>query len=168
MPRPTSRAELSALSKQRMNDLNALVDSLTEEQLTAEFAGVGRDRCVRDVLIHLHEWHLMVLAWARGNMAGQTQPFLPAPYTWATYGKLNVELWERHQHTPLTDARTALARSHQEVMDLISQFTDEELFTKKYFPWTGSTSLGSYCVSSTSSHYDWARKIIRAHQRRAI
>lgn len=45
MPRPTSRAELSTLSKQRMNDLNALVDSLTEEQLTAEFAGVGRDRC---------------------------------------------------------------------------------------------------------------------------
>ncbi|MGO3678157.1 MAG: ClbS/DfsB family four-helix bundle protein, partial [Microbacteriaceae bacterium] len=34
-----------------------------------------------------------------------------------------------------------------------------------FFPWTGTTSLGSYCVSATSSHYDWAIKKIRAHIR---
>ena len=38
---------------------------------------------------------------------------------------------------------------------------DEELFTKKKYHWTGSTSLGSYLVSATSSHYDWALKLIR-------
>ncbi len=48
---------------------------------------------------------------------------------------------------------------------IIESFTNEELFTNKYFPWTGTTSVGSYCVSSTSSHYDWAIKKINKHKR---
>ncbi|HOP45228.1 MAG TPA: ClbS/DfsB family four-helix bundle protein, partial [Flavobacteriales bacterium] len=37
----------------------------------------------------------------------------------------------------------------------------EELFEKKRYRWTGSTSLGAYLVSATSSHYDWALKLIQ-------
>ena len=29
------------------------------------------------------------------------------------------------------------------------------------YHWTATTSLGSYLVSATSSHYDWALKLIR-------
>lgn len=39
-------------------------------------------------------------------------------------------------------------------------FSNRELFTNKYFKWTGTTSLGSYCVSAISSHYDWPVKKI--------
>jgi hypothetical protein len=52
-------------------------------------------------------------------------------------------------------------RSHGEVMALIEAHTDAELFTRKRYAWTGSTSLGAYLVSCTSSHYDWALKLIR-------
>ena len=48
-------------------------------------------------------------------------------------------------------------------MKLIEPFTDEELFTKKHFPRTGTTNLGSYCISAASSHYDWAMKKIEKH-----
>ena len=44
-----------------------------------------------------------------------------------------------------------------------SEYSNEELFTKKYFNWTGTTDLGSYFVSTTSSHYDWAIKKIKSH-----
>ena len=43
----------------------------------------------------------------------------------------------------------------------IERFSNDELFSKKYFDWTGTTTLGSYCVSATSSHYDWAIKDIK-------
>ena len=46
---------------------------------------------------------------------------------------------------------------------LIEKFTNEELFEKKNFDWTGTSTLGAYCVSATSSHYDWAMKKIKAH-----
>ncbi|WP_413283737.1 ClbS/DfsB family four-helix bundle protein [Vibrio sp. MA40-2] len=48
--------------------------------------------------------------------------------------------------------------SHQTAVELVGSFSNEELFTKQYFDWTGTTSLGSYCISALPSHYDWALK----------
>ncbi len=31
-------------------------------------------------------------------------------------------------------------------------------FSKKVYKWVGGSTLGSYFVSATSSHYDWAIK----------
>ena len=59
------------------------------------------------------------------------------------------------------DAETMLKKTHQAVMALIETFPNEELFAKGIFDWTGTTTLGSYCVSATSSHYDWAFKDIK-------
>ena len=58
-----------------------------------------------------------------------------------------------------------LEKSHQEVMNLAESFTNEELFSKGVFQWTGSNALGSYFVSATASHYDWAIKKLKAHRR---
>jgi hypothetical protein len=66
--------------------------------------------------------------------------------------------------TPLSTARDELLASHRAIHSLFDARTDEELFTKLYHPWTG-TSLGAYLVSSTSSHYDWARKKVRKFRR---
>ena len=56
-----------------------------------------------------------------------------------------------------------LAESHRKVMEMAAGFTNEELFTKKYYNWTGTTDLGAYFVSTCSSHYEWAIKKIKAH-----
>jgi len=74
---------------------------------------------------------------------------------------MNIELWKKHQQTSLQKAKELLEKSHSQVMSLIERFSEEELFTKAYFSWTGTTSLGSYCISATSSHYDWAMKKLK-------
>ncbi len=56
-------------------------------------------------------------------------------------------------------------QSHAEVMKMIEGFSNEELFEKKHFTWTGATSLGSYCISATASHYDWAIKKSKRHNK---
>ena len=76
---------------------------------------------------------------------------------------MNVMFWNRHQNTRLEAAKQMLAESHTKVISLAEQFANEELFTKKYFPWTGTSDLGSYFVSTTASHYDWAIKKIKLH-----
>lgn len=58
-----------------------------------------------------------------------------------------------------------LEKSHREVMDLAETFTNEELFSKGIYPWTGSSTLGSYFVSNTASHYNWAVKKLKAHRK---
>ncbi|MCF0255123.1 ClbS/DfsB family four-helix bundle protein [Bacteroides heparinolyticus] len=42
-------------------------------------------------------------------------------------------------------------------------FRKGELFTKKKFDWTGTSTLGNYCVSS--NHYDWAIKKQKIHRK---
>ncbi|MEV0902461.1 ClbS/DfsB family four-helix bundle protein [Actinoplanes sp. NPDC049802] len=173
--RPTTRSELLEAAGERFERLVNLVDSMTAEEQNATFdfgsdptrreAHWSRDRNVRDVLVHVHEWHQLLLDWVAANQKGTARPFLPEPYNWTTYGQMNVELWRKHQSTPLAEARAALRSSHEDVLQMMQQFTTEELFEKKRFPWTGTTSLGSYCVSATSSHYDWAMKKLRAHRK---
>ena len=50
-------------------------------------------------------------------------------------------------------------------MRLATNFSDEELFARGYFDFTGKLNLAAYITSSTSSHYDWAIKKIRKHKR---
>lgn len=165
MPRPTTKEQLLKAGEDNFNKLFALIDSMNREQQEQVFSFEDRDKNIRDVLIHLYEWHQLLLNWVRNNQAGNKVNFLPDPYNWKNYPEMNIAFWKKHQDTPLDEARKLLLKSHADVTELIGTFSDEELFTKKHFPWTGTTSLGSYCVSSAPSHYDWAIKKIKQHQK---
>lgn len=164
MARPTTKDQLIALSMENFNKMFALIDAMTVEEQVRIFSFEDRDRNIRDVLAHLYEWHQLLLNWIRANRAGNNVGFLPEPYNWKTYPQMNIEFWENHQGTPFDKSVEMLKKSHSDVMNAIDSFSDEELFTKKYFPWTGTTNLGSYCVSATSSHYAWAIKKIKKHK----
>jgi hypothetical protein len=173
MPRPTTKTDLTIAANGQFDKLWKLINSMSGEVQNAPFGNEmaamgkelhwGRDKNLRDVLVHLYEWHLLLLNWINANRNGKQQPFLPEPYNWKTYPDMNVEFWKRHRNTPLTDAKDMLKESHNQVMTLLEAFSNDELFAKKFFAWTGSTTLGTYCISATSSHYDWAMKKIRMH-----
>ena len=175
MPRPTTKTALIKAANEQFKRMWQLMDSLPEEAQTAAFqfdddflskqkeAHWKRDRNLRDVLIHLYEWHLLLINWIIANQNDEAKPFLPAPYNWKTFGEMNVKLWEKHQSTPYADAKEMLLGSHNKVLALLEPFTNDELFKARQFSWTGTTTLGSYCVSATASHYDWAIKKIKAH-----
>ena len=173
MARAATKAELIRLANEQFEKLRGLLDSMTDDVKNAAFnfgdntgkkeAHWERDKNLRDVLVHLYEWHQLLLNWVNANQSGEAKPFLPAPYTWKTYGDMNVGFWKKHQETAYSDAAKLLLDSHKSAVDLIGRFSDEELFEKKHFAWTGTTSLGSYCVSATASHYDWAVKKIKLH-----
>lgn len=173
MARPTTKPDLMSAAEAAYRELNEFIDSLTERELSTPFAFDDtkkeahwkRDKNLRDVLTHLYEWHQLLLDWVPSNMKGDAKPFLPKPYNWKTYGKMNEFFWKKHQDTTLEEAREMLEKSHRAVMELAETFTDEELFTKNIYPWVGTSSLGSYFVSNTSSHYNWAIKKLKAHRK---
>ncbi len=173
MARPTTKNDLVTAANKNFNMLLEAIEVLTEKELKTEFNFINdekkkeahwkRDKNLRDVLIHLYEWHQLLINWLDSNMKGKEKPFLPEPYNWKSYGEMNIEFWKKHQDTHLEDSKTMLRDSHKKVMEIITSFTNEELFSKNVFSWTGTTTLGSYCVSATASHYDWAIKKLRAH-----
>ena len=175
MPRPRTKEELVLASKENYEKLNRFISQLSEDELLTPFdfsrdpkkkeAHWKRDKNLRDVLIHLYEWHQLLLTWVHSNQKGHERPFLPEPYNWKTYGEMNVVFWNKHQKTSLEEATRLLEQSHKEVLELMESFSNDELFAKGIYRWTGGTSLGSYFVSSTSSHYDWALKKLKAHRK---
>lgn len=165
MARPTNKNELLTTANMQFDKLQNLIDSISEEQQGTDFcfeisekdkeAHWTRDKNIRDILVHLYEWHQLLINWVNANQnSNDIVPFLPVPYTWKSYGGMNVGFWEKHQATSLEKSKEIFAQSHKEVITLIESFSDEELFTKAYFKWSGTTSVGAYCISATSSHYD--------------
>ena len=175
MVRPQTKEDLMIAAKENFEKLNTLTSKMSDKELTTPFdfskdekkkeAHWKRDKNLRDILIHLYEWHQLILNWVESNQKGEEKPFIPQPYNWRTYGDMNVEFWKKHQNTSLEDATKALQKSHKEVLKLAENFTNEELFSKKVYKWVGGSTLGSYFVSATSSHYDWAMKKLKAHQK---
>ena len=61
--------------------LNSLISNLTEDELSTPFdftkddkkkeAHWRRDKNLRDVLIHLYEWHQLILNWVNANQNGE-------------------------------------------------------------------------------------------------
>ena len=164
MGRPTDKKGLLELSEVNFNKLLDFINELPDELKNKTYKNNelnDRDKTVADVLCHLHEWHLMMENWYKIGMAGK-KPAIPAEgVTWQTLPVLNHRIWEKYKGTDLKSAVALLKKSHKKIMDMIGKHTDDELFTKKKYEWTGTTSLGAYFISSTSSHYDWGLKTIK-------
>ncbi|MEO1770771.1 ClbS/DfsB family four-helix bundle protein [Candidatus Enterococcus ferrettii] len=170
MPRPTTKHDLIQTGNETFNKLMDLLNSLPEDQVTTAFtfntdkekgAHWERDKNLRDVLVHLYEWHQLLIHWVNSNLAGEERPFLKEGYNWKNYAAMNVEFWENHQETSYEDAMALLKESHSVVIKLAEQLSNDELFSKGIFSWVGGSTLGSYFVSATSSHYEWALKKTR-------
>lgn len=174
MARPTTKKELIQIGNEKYEKLMDLINSIPEKNRTDIFdfdienekgAHWERDKNIRDVLIHLYEWHNLLLNWVDSNQKGIKKQFLQEGYNWKTYGGMNVAFWEKHQNTTYENSLTMLNESHTQVMELTKLFSDDELFKKGTFDWVGGSTLGSYFVSATSSHYDWAMKKIKKHKK---
>jgi hypothetical protein len=170
MPRPTtSEALLEAAASGYATLARALSDFPADlrEDIAWQSPIEDQSRNPRDVVAHLHAWHLMTMDWCRTGETGGA-PQVPGPgRTWRDTPAINAEIWARFAATPYAGALRLLEASHGEIVGLIAQHTQEQLFGKGVYAWTKSTTLGAYFVSATSSHYDWGIKTLRAIRRSA-
>jgi hypothetical protein len=117
-----------------------------------------RDKTIADIICHLHEWHLMRENWYKEGMSGK-KPSLS--YSWQTLHLINHKIYDKHKGTELKKALTMFKKSHKGIMELIEKHNDDELFSKKKYEFTGTTTLGAYFWYNTSDHYSWALKTIK-------
>ncbi|MGH1364627.1 MAG: ClbS/DfsB family four-helix bundle protein [Calditrichia bacterium] len=165
MPRPKNKADLLERSKQNYTLLFELINSLSDEERNADFPNLSMQHNIRDMLSHLHHWHVMMLDWYEVGMAGE-KPDMPAKgYTWKTLPDLNQWIREQYLETSLDEITTLINTSFKHLREITEKHSDEELFTKKLYKWTGSTSLGEYLISNTCSHYDWAIKLMKRYKK---
>ena len=95
MARPTSKTDLMQAAAANLQKLNDFVAGMTEAEMSTPFdfsadekkkeAHWRRDKNLRDVLIHLWEWHQLLLKWVQANQAGGSGLFCPRPTTCLLY-----------------------------------------------------------------------------------
>lgn len=168
MSRPKSKKDLLELSQANYTKLISLVNSYSPAELNSNFPEGYLNRNVKDVLGHIHHWHRLLLKWYETGAKGDKPNMPEKGYTWKTLPDLNKKIWMDYKDVSFTDIGEKLESSYNEVQKVIQKHTDEELFEKKKYNWTGSTSLAAYIISATSSHYDWAYKLIKKCKRKVL
>jgi hypothetical protein len=99
--------------------------------------------------------------WYIEGMTGN-KPVMPFPgYSWKEIPQLNDKFYNDYKNESFDIVYENLGKSHTRMQNLIEKHSDEDLFTKKRYSWTGSTPIGCYFISATSSHYNWAINLIK-------
>lgn len=175
MARPRNKEELIVAATTNYEKFLKLIEERTDAEKSEKYdfsadekkkeAHWKRDKNLRDVLMHLVEWQSLLLDWVKNRENGSKKPFLMEGYNWKTYGDMNIYFFNRFQNISEEEALQKLEASHNKVMEVLASFSQEELFTNSFYDWVGGSCIGSYFISVTSSHYDWAMKKIKAHKK---
>jgi hypothetical protein len=164
MSRPMSKNELLELSEINFNRLLDFINELPVEYKSKEYNNNelnDKDKTIKDIICHLHEWHLVIINWYKAGISGKESVILGDGYKGKTLSGSNEKIYEKYKRIELKQAITLFKTSHKEIMKIVEKHNDEELFTKKKYKWTGTTSLAAYLILATSSHYDWGLKTIK-------
>ncbi|MFV0393817.1 MAG: ClbS/DfsB family four-helix bundle protein, partial [Coprobacillaceae bacterium] len=68
MARPTTKIDLLKDCEANFNKLQDVINKLSPEKQEEEFPFEDRDHNIRDVLVHLYEWHQLLLTFINENL----------------------------------------------------------------------------------------------------
>ena len=144
---------------------NGLVAQLCDANSTMKGLW-GKGWSAKDMLAHIHEWHLMMLGWHKqGLKTGKA--YMPAKgYKWSETPELNESIYEKNKDIPLTDAKKKLRASHNRVMKLVESLTEKELLNAGAFEWCGKNPITTYLAGAVISHYRWGQKKLKPFLKR--
>ncbi len=142
MATPTNKQELLTAIADGYAKLCEQIAKMSDDEKVAPFdfaadpkkCGVRweYDRCLRDLLIHLHEWQVLMREFVQNIREGHPRDYLPDEYR-RNYHEMDKMLVEKHQVTPLEEAARLLQQTQDEMLSLADSFTEEELFKKGYY-----------------------------------
>lgn len=78
---------------------------------------------------------------------------------------LNQEVLKKYHSADYQAVKHLFENSFKKAQSLIEQYHDDVLFSKKRNHWVGSTPVGFYLLSATSSYYDGAIKKLKKYKR---
>lgn len=157
MSKFTTKSEFLAEVVKERGKLEDLLSIIPEDDKLVE---VTDGMSVKDFLAHRTEWGRMMIGWYEEARAGG-KPAVPTErYKWNQLKELNADIHRRFADTPLDEIESEFARVHDELHRMIENMSEEELFTKQFYGFTGTSDLVTYVNSATASHHRSARRHI--------
>ena len=139
--------------------LEKTLDGLTENQKIER--GVVGVWSVKDILAHLSDWERRFMGWYEAGLQGDV-PETPAPgLTWGDLDILNQQIYKLHRDRDLAAVAAEFDRSYQQVLEMIMEMPEEDIFEAGRFEWLGEGNLVGYILANTANHYRWAKTQIQ-------
>jgi len=159
MPRPTNKKQLLTAMQSEHEALEKALETLTPEAMTATSRVTKWS--IKDVLAHLSAWEDMCLGWYTAGLQGKT-PALPAEgFNWAQIPALNKQIMEKHRDRSLEEILKQFRATYRRMLKTVGGIGEADMFTPGRYAWTNKNAMATYFISSSSSHYNWARKEVR-------
>ena len=154
--KPADKAELLANIQAGYDQLEALLASLSEEQMTTP--GVNGSWSVKDNLAHLTAWQNYQAARQEGILNG-IEPPDPAPGL-ETEDEENDYFYQLYKDRPLAEVLADFRASYQRILAATHALSWEAL--NEPFPWSDNdVPVGAYTMGNTYGHYDEHRETIQ-------
>lgn len=120
-------------------------------------AGVCGQWSIKDLLAHLAAWEQTFIRWyaSRDLMTDGLMP--PEVQSASAVNAYNQHLYERYRDESLPDVQAFFQQSFQQILALVEQIPEADLFTPHRYPWTGKWTLKTFVAANTNLHYSWAR-----------
>ena len=114
MANPKTKTELLEAMANGYAKLNEQISKMSQEKAEQPFGftcdskkcGVRwqYDRCLRDILVHLYEWQVLMRVFVQNIRNGQQKDYLPDEYR-KNYHEMDKMIVEKHQGTTLEEAK---------------------------------------------------------------
>lgn len=154
--KPADKADLLANIQAGYDQLEALLATLSEEQMTTP--GVNGSWSVKDNLAHLAAWQNYQAARQEGILFG-TEPPDPAPGL-ETEDEINEFYYQHHKDHPLAEVLANFRDSYRRVLAATEALSWEALNAP--FPWADNdVPVGAYAMGDTYGHYEVHGEIIQ-------
>jgi hypothetical protein len=165
--RPTNtKAELLASIEPAWVALNAMLDRLTDSQMTT--IKDAQRWTVKDHLIHLAAWERSVVFFLQGQPRHAGLGVDQALYKNGTFDDINATIFQQRKEMPLAEARAQFHHVHRQLIELLQPLTDADLHKpyREYLPdELGDDRLAIDVIySNTAGHFrehlDWIETLV--------
>ena len=154
-----SKHNLTTLMAERLRELLAQIDQLSDEQMLGPTDAAGWN--VRDHLTHLAVWAEGIAALIRDGNRWQAMglDIQDLPNVRPDYDQINATIAQAHRHMTPAEARAWVIKAHEGVLAVIDTLTDDDLL-RPYGDFTnpklGSFGhpIGDYIHGNTAGHYE--------------
>ena len=147
---PKTHAEVIELIRRERSALESTLSRLSETQMQQPFKENGWT--VKDFLAHITAWEQRLVQWTRESLQGIT-PQRPAPgMTWDNLDRLNEMTYLEARDRPLDEVQAEYRRSHEQVLKLVGELTQEDLFDPQRFAWRNGDPMWHMVAANTWWH----------------
>jgi hypothetical protein len=157
---PKSKQEIIDFIENERRQLDAVISTLTEDQLLAQ--GIEGNRNVKDLIAHITDWEGRMVQWVNESFSGIV-PQRPAPgMTWDDLDKLNEQTYLANKDKTPTEVLSASANSYAQALEAVKRMTEQDLFDGSRFAWRDGDPMWHMVAANTWWHYKEHREQMEA------